>query len=239
MSSLPVLASSFNGYRDLVLDGVSGILIPTLGPAETRGTDALRCIVPDAEYPLLLAQQNVVDVESLGRAMRLLAADPELRARLGRAGRARALASYTWERVARSYLELWEDLNREPCALPEQPRERPARALFHPSEPPCMEIFQGYFSAASDSLAASGRKVRWSQAGAAVYRGKDFPVIYRLLEERVDLEGLKKLLFLARRPVPAGELQKQAADILSDVPTDRDFLLLWALKHDFLEFVEE
>ncbi|MCL1889977.1 MAG: glycosyltransferase family 4 protein [Desulfovibrionaceae bacterium] len=237
VSSLPVIASDFDGYKDLVLDGRTGLLIPTVGPSATPGTDALRDMVPNGEGHLLLAQQCVVEVEALGLAISRLALDADLRRKMGAAGRERALADFTWKRIIRLYLALWEELNEIPCALPENPRDRPLSALYHPAGPCYTEIFSGYFSRRAEDLAQSGHRLRLSKTGEAVYRGRDFPVIYRMIADRVDQERIRRLLFLARRPKPFALLRQEARELTPEERIlDPDFLLLWAMKHDYLEF---
>ncbi|MDR1685008.1 MAG: glycosyltransferase family 4 protein [Desulfovibrio sp.] len=238
-SSLPVIASDFDGYRDLVIDGVNGILVPILGPARTPRTDALARIVPAAAYHLMQAQQSAVDVDALGRAIRLLAGNEALRRRMGESGRKQVLAARTWQHVVRNMLDLWTELNETPCPLPENPRERPRDALIHPSCPPHTDIFNGYYTLRADDPDLARKKVVWSKAGKAVYHGKDFPVVYRPVEQHVDPEALRKLLFIARKPTSWAELAARCATQPKDRgPADETFMLLWALKHDFLEFTD-
>jgi glycosyltransferase involved in cell wall biosynthesis len=237
LSSLPVVASNFDGYRDLVDDGETGILVPVIGPTETRATDCLAHIVPAAEYHLLLAQQCAVDVRAFGEAMFRLASDAALRRKMGLAGRRRVLGGYTWRHVVNRYLDLWAELNETPCELPDDVAARPRRAAYHPAHPSYMNIFGGYYTSRVDASDIQDRKLVWSKAGKAVYYGMDFPVIYRLTERYIKPETLKKLLFAARRPVAVAALRKVCRGLLpADAPGDEDFILLWALKHDFLEF---
>ncbi|MDR1947109.1 MAG: glycosyltransferase family 4 protein [Desulfovibrio sp.] len=236
-SSLPVLASNFDGYRDLVVDGETGILVPIIGPVRTSRTDAAARIIPAAEYHLLQAQQSAVDVEALGRAMCLFAGDRDLRRRMGEAGRRRVLAGYTWRHIIRRYLDLWAELGELPCPLSENPLERPPDVLLHPACPPPAEVFSGYYTLRADDPVLAGRKVVWSKAGKAVYYGRDFPVIYRAAEGYIDPEALRKLLFTARKPLAWADLAAHCrARAKRQGPEDEDFVLLWALKHDFLEF---
>jgi glycosyltransferase involved in cell wall biosynthesis len=238
-SSLPVIASDFDGYRDLVSDGESGILVPVIGPARTPRTDALARIVPAAAYHLMLAQQSAVDVEALGRAICLLAGDETLRRRMGGTGRQQVLAGRTWRHVVRNMLDLWAELNETPCPLSETPRERPLGALRHPSCPPHTDIFGDYYTLRADDPDLARKKLVWSKAGEAVYRGRDFPVVYRPVEQHVDPEALRKLLFTARKPITWAKLAARCATPSNDSgPTDEAFMLLWALKHDFLEFAD-
>ncbi|HET7568457.1 MAG TPA: glycosyltransferase family 4 protein [Gaiellaceae bacterium] len=64
-------------------------------------------LVGDEEAGILVAR----DAESIGAALARLAADPDLRARLGAEGRRRAEA-FTWERSAESVLALYDRLLR-------------------------------------------------------------------------------------------------------------------------------
>lgn len=236
VSGLPVIASDFDGYKDLVAHGKTGLLVPTYGPDDTPGTDAAKVIVPASEYHLYLAQQCVVNIAEMGAAMASLAGNAALRASMGRAGRERAL-DYSWDNIVGRYLKLWKELNNAPCDLDVPPAQRPRERVFHPMYPPHMRIFGDYFSAQFDALAAAGCELVWTAAGEAVYRGRDFPVIYALVEDRIDTELLKRVLFMGRKPVSVGELRAELQKHASGLPEDSDFLLLWALKHDLLEII--
>lgn len=72
-AGLPIVCSDILGF--LVTDGKEGLLVPT------RGTDGER-------------------VAALRERIGRLVADPELRDRMGTAARAKAVAGYSWERVA-------------------------------------------------------------------------------------------------------------------------------------------
>ncbi|POX39360.1 glycosyl transferase [Streptomyces sp. Ru73] len=76
----PVVATAVGGHLDTVVDGVTGVLVP---PVDDHGLD---------------------------RVIRDLLADPELLARLGAAGRERALDRYTWERVAEGVAAVYDGL---------------------------------------------------------------------------------------------------------------------------------
>ena len=78
LTGLPVVATDVRGPREQVVEGVTGLLVP---PGED---------------------------EPLAEALRRLAADPALRARMGEAGRARALERYTEAKVLARTLDLLE-----------------------------------------------------------------------------------------------------------------------------------
>lgn len=235
LSGLPVIASDFDGYKDLVEHGVSGFLIPSYGPDATLATDVLSTTVPASEYHLLLAQQCVVDVKKMGEAIYALSKDACLRSSMGGAGRARVLGAYTWSAVLKQYIALWDELNSTPCPLDGPAQARPVSMLRHPLHPSFMNIFGDYFSSRLGSLVEAGSRAVWTNAGEAVYRGRDFPVIYRLIEDRIDMERLRKILFMARKPVALESLLLELNKNQSAGLSDSEFMLLWAIKHDFLE----
>jgi glycosyltransferase involved in cell wall biosynthesis len=76
-AGLPVVASAVGGIAELVVDGETGVLV---GPA---------------------------DAEALAAALGRLAAEPELRRRLGDAGRARAEELFDLEAFRRAHVELY------------------------------------------------------------------------------------------------------------------------------------
>ncbi|MBD0290855.1 MAG: glycosyltransferase [Thermoleophilia bacterium] len=77
---VPVVASAVGGLLDTVVDAVTGLHVPPRSP------------------------------DRLAEALRGLLADPELRARLGRAGAERARSRYSWGDVAEETLEVYRRL---------------------------------------------------------------------------------------------------------------------------------
>ena len=77
---VPVVATRIHGLTDAVVDGVTGMLVPP------RNTDALH------------------------EALTTLLAQPELRARLGREGRMRAVAEFEQEVVVKRYVDFVSEL---------------------------------------------------------------------------------------------------------------------------------
>ncbi len=77
-SSLPVIASAIAGNEELVVPDDTGLLVPT------------------------------EDSKALSDALKSLLSDTARRAQMGAAGRQRVEQGYTWENVARQYLDLLE-----------------------------------------------------------------------------------------------------------------------------------
>jgi hypothetical protein len=100
-AGLPVIASDYDGYRDLVAHGATGLLVPTLGPEPAQEEDFVDQLAPllfDNQYHLLLAQRTAVDAPALAEALRTLLTDLGLRTRMGAAGRGRIAAASSGRR---------------------------------------------------------------------------------------------------------------------------------------------
>jgi starch synthase len=82
-----VVASDVGGIPEVVLDGETGLLAPY-----------------DEKEPAAFER-------ALAEAVNRLARDPDLAARLGRAGRERAVASFAWDEIAAQTVELYRSLS--------------------------------------------------------------------------------------------------------------------------------
>jgi alpha-maltose-1-phosphate synthase len=79
----PVVASAVGGIPEVVVDGVTGLLVPY-----------------DADDPRALES-------GLAEAINALVADPERARAMGRAGRERAIADFDWDAIARRTVEVY------------------------------------------------------------------------------------------------------------------------------------
>lgn len=227
LAGLPVIASDYSGYRDLVEHGQTGLLIPTWGPLDSRDIDSLAGVIPDYEAQFLLAQQTMVHTPTLADAIKSLCTQPELRKGMGDRGRQRALENYSWPVVIQNYLALWD-------RLWEQNTRKPSRSAPRPLELSYAQAFSSFPTAALKNDA----HVRITRAGEKIFRGYDFPVIYAGLEHLVSMDILRPALFFARKPLSVAAL-RQKIETLDPPPSPRqiDFCIHWALKHDVLEIV--
>ena len=80
MAGLPVVATKVGGVPELVEDGVTGFLVPPK------------------------------DSKALAEALRKLIDDPDLRQRMGRAGRGKALREFTLDRMLRETERVYEEV---------------------------------------------------------------------------------------------------------------------------------
>lgn len=227
-SGLPVIASDFNGYRDLVEHGKSGFLVSSRTPAKSGFLNDLAPILPDSQVHLLLAQNVCLDMQEMTACLKRLIKDENLRVEMGRHGREKS-EKYDWSGVIAQYLRLWDELWRADGQW-EKIREEDARPLGID--------YSRIFSAYPSHVLTGEEKLVWSELGESVYRKKDFPVVYAGMEDLVRVENIRLLLFLARNPTRMDSLcsRLQAAACVS--PEKARYFVVWALKQGYVR-VEE
>jgi len=123
-AGLPVVVSDWDGYRSTVRDGVEGFLIPTLGgPTSGLGVTMISRhlfeIMSYQAYVGEVAQYTAVHVGKAAEALTALARSPELRRRMGAAGRERVRAAFDWPVVARQFHALADELGERRAAAPD------------------------------------------------------------------------------------------------------------------------
>ncbi len=226
---LPCVVSDFDGYRDLVAHGETGFLTPTLGPEATPDVDLLAPLVFDSHYHTLLAQQTVVDVAAMAGQVRLLLEDDALRRDMGLAARQRVEQRFTWDAMAKRLAGIWDRLWQEPVD------EDAVRRAAHPLHVPYGHVFGGY----PTRVLEPGCVLRWSASGEAVYRGREFPVMYPQVDQLMESDRLKRLVFFARKPLAASKLMEKIMRSEGVSGDEARFHVLWALKQDLLESVSD
>lgn len=226
---LPTVASEYDGYRDIIVDGETGLLVPTIGPDETNDADLLAPLLYDNQYHLLLAQRTAVEIAPLAESLKQLIESPDLRMKMGKAARSRVVEHFTWTKVMEDYIALWDDLNSIPVDA------ESLQSLNHPQAMPFGRLFGHYTTTtlSPETMLCAGR------TGEAFYRGRDFPTLYSGMSLTIDPDLAKKLVFLARKSVDSATLIRKFMDV---APTLNESAaknhVLWAIKHDILERIE-
>jgi glycosyltransferase involved in cell wall biosynthesis len=103
---LPVVVSDWDGYRDLVSDGETGFLVPSLFPSGVENLEIRDCRITMLEEDSL-AQSTTIDIPTLCEKIRTLVDNPALRRQMGRAARQSAERRYNWAVIVKRYEELW------------------------------------------------------------------------------------------------------------------------------------
>lgn len=153
-AGLPCVVSDWDGYRDTVVDGETGIRIPTWMPGAGTGAALADAYAVDNlnydHYVGYVSQMTAVDVPAFSDALLALARDPERRRRMGEAGRRRAESTYDWRVVVAAYQELWEELSRRRASDAElAPPQWQAR---YPTLTDPFDVFAGFGRTLGDGV---------------------------------------------------------------------------------------
>jgi len=115
-AGLPCIVSDWNGYRDTIVDGETGFLIPTVIPPNQSAGDMIQRYALGSEtydrYVGAVSQATAVDVVAAAQAIERLASTIDLRRSLGEAGRRRARELFDWRVVIAQYQDLWGELSQ-------------------------------------------------------------------------------------------------------------------------------
>jgi glycosyltransferase involved in cell wall biosynthesis len=145
-AGLPLVASDWDGYRATVRDGVEGFLVPTLLGGAGGGLGAglvERHVLGLATYQFYVgavAQHTAVHIGRAGEALAQLIREPDLRRRMGAAGRARVAEAFDWPVVARQVRALTEEL----AALRAGSPDPPAKAAADPVRGDPFRTFEAF-----------------------------------------------------------------------------------------------
>jgi len=143
-AGLPCVVSDWNGYRDTVRDGQDGFRIPTVAPPPGDGVDLAYWLANGwtgyTDYVGATAQYVAIDYAKAAESIAALATNPDLRARMGRAGRARARDVFDWAAVIPQYEALWAELDARRAAA----TSGDAPTLANPFRPDPFRLFAAY-----------------------------------------------------------------------------------------------
>ncbi|MBL8773504.1 MAG: glycosyltransferase family 4 protein [Phenylobacterium sp.] len=227
-AGLPCVVSDWNGYKDTVRHGVDGFRVRTLAPRPGLGTDlvyayAHRLMTYD-NYAGSTALFAAPDIGEAADALTALFSDPDLRARMGAAGRARAREVFDWRVVIPQYQALWTELARRRAAAPPQP------ARDNPFRPDPFRMFSAYPSAALSAATevSLARPLTEAEAAALLARAHVRNPAARLPHPD---EAITLISVLGAAPLTVGA-------ILAETPPERrPFIergILWLAKFGFV-----
>ncbi|SMY08206.1 glycosyltransferase family 4 protein [Flavimaricola marinus] len=113
-AGLPVVMPDWDGFRDTVIHGETGLLVPTRMAPVGSGAQLARRFAEGVDgylqYLALVQAQVQIEVPAYAAAFEALIRDPALRAKMGRQAAAHVRATLDWSAVIPQYLALAEDL---------------------------------------------------------------------------------------------------------------------------------
>jgi len=219
-SGIPVVASDFDGYRELVDHEVTGLKVPTIW-IDSHPLEPVHELLDSGSLQLLLAQAMAVVPAELERSLDRLIADEPLRLKLGAEGMRKAQSTYRWERVIQRYEELWDRLKRGIVA---EPRPENCESPFAPR-------FTHLFSHYPTALLSDSMVVTIRPAGKTLLSGGKFPSIYSDMPLVLDQQIIAAILHdVAQNGVAVGRLTSVNEQKFRST-------LMWMAKYDLVELV--
>ncbi len=126
-AGLPVIVSDWNGYKDTVRDGVDGFRIPTFMPPPNLGENFAKSHETEMMnydiYCGLICQTISISMATLVEKLTVLVEQPELRQKMGAAGKERARTHFDWRVVYSQYQNLYAELH----TLRQSAKQNPAQ----------------------------------------------------------------------------------------------------------------
>lgn len=228
---LPVIASDFNGYKELVAHQRTGFLIPTYVSSSHEPWEPLSALLNFTMLRFYRAQKIAFDLEQLALAIMTLASHQGLRQEMGFRARTRALP-YRWHSVIPRYEELWSEQKARAADW-----YRLAQSTNHlpPMLIPCTEK---YFSHYPTLRLTAEDRIKLSDYGTDRCRQNFQPIVYEELASLLQEDCLKFLTQqLAQETVSIEALLDRCQKAFD---ASREMLLVhldWLLKHGFIAIV--
>lgn len=149
-AGLPVVMPDWDGFRDTVVHGETGFLIPTIMAGESPiGRDFARRFADGTDgylqYLMMVEQQTTIDMRAYVAALTDLVMNPDLRAKMGKAGVRHVRDRLDWTAVMPQYQALADEL-----AAMRQGAQRTTQML-KPTEIDPFALYAAYPSQSADA----------------------------------------------------------------------------------------
>ena len=233
-SGLPVVASDWNGYRDLVVDGQTGWLVPTVMLPGATSDSTARFLMGLINYDHFIgecSQTTIVDNRAAAEAFTRLIGDAALRKRMGAAGRERAIESFDWRHVVQAYEKIWQSQDEQLRDYTRQTAIRPqtsAGPFIYPSPEHSFAGYPSYWLRDDAELIAAQNAVRQLE------RASSLPLTnYSAGRRTPNIEALCEVIGAANEPRRVGHLKHLLRD--HEVAEQTSCATLaWMLKYGIL-----
>jgi glycosyltransferase involved in cell wall biosynthesis len=236
-AGLPVIVTDWDGMKDTVTPEV-GFRIPTELPRAGLSTYVSQRFLGGTDaYVQYLSQMSAMtpfDVAACARALVTLATDPDLCARMGAMGRARAQALYDWRVIIPQMQDLWG----EQAAMLAHARKTP-NPSFAPRDPALIPVgpaVEEMFAAYPTRRAAPDRRLRAVEipgrpTPTETFELRNYAMRRRLLDAPARIETV---LAAYTATGLAGATEADIARAIRFPPASVGRITLWLLKYHFL-----
>jgi len=226
-----VVVSDFNGYSEIVDDGVTGVKIPTFWGNTMEDFENVSEIMNFSTYQLLLGQSIAVDMNKMCEALQELLDNHEKHVSLGRAAREKVKKYYFWSDIIKRYCDLWQQLSNEAqnsSVTPEKSK--------NPWEIDYWSVFSHYPS----KIISPHNSVVLSEYGGEVLETGNIPIAYSDISASIIIP---QLITIALRVIQQSSVTAQEVMISLQKHANISYsaalyYLLWMTKYNLINICE-
>jgi D-inositol-3-phosphate glycosyltransferase len=227
---VPQIVADWDGYRDTVVDGETGFLVPTLWARCDHELVDGALLTEESYDHLVLAQSVAVDMRAFAAAVQRLLDEPGLRERMSRASRARAEERYGWPTIIAAHERLWAELGAVPAPAPRPGRDYGVLRFSH--------VFEGHPTRMLDDDTA----LELTDRGRALIAGASLPSHYNRQFRYLDSALVTRIMAGVERFAQKGEaldVRRVVGVLTRSTPGELARArvlrhLMWLLKYDYV-----
>ena len=219
-AGLPVLASDFDGYKDLVEDGRAGFLIPTAWAPDHPVAAELSAVLLNNIGQMVQSQGTMISLSDLAARLLELKANPGLRQKMSPQAQERVKKFFDWRVVIRAYEDLWEKLKEQATEYSGPPGS---------TQDPFAFTWANLFGHYPTGPLPGNASLVLTAFGIEYVEGQERPAMYSDVTPLLSTELLKRLV-AALEPGPL-TLADARASVQGFDPALVDYHLHWLLKN--------
>ena len=149
-ASLPPIVVDCNGNRELVEDGKTGFLIPTMSAGPGAGLEfsnrMARSEITTSNYHRIVGNAIAAHVGQCALRISELATNQDLTRRMGESAHIRVAREYSWDVVVKQYQTLWGELQDIRIAAQVSGQASPSAKVDHPDYPDLLSLCRDGFT---------------------------------------------------------------------------------------------
>ncbi len=237
-SGLPVIASDFNGYKELVLHNKTGILIPTLWKEPESELCDLLSLTYENNRHLVLSQGFVVSPGELFFGISQLIDDRQKRETLSQKGKEWA-EQFHWRKITSLHTELWNKIIAEGKKHKKETpvvRTPPPETKTHHTPLPFQLSYATLFNHYPTEILTDEHSFTLAKEGEFILGNKTKFSIYADMTEVLNPSLLRQLLFLCRKsPRSYKNIKENVKMKQKELVNKCGYHLLWLAKHHYLD----
>jgi len=230
-SGLPVIVSDWDGYRENVIDGKTGYLVPTYWADCVEPLQGIASTLSwDFEH-LIMSQSVSVDVIVLQNRMEVLCRSRRLRREMGALARQHVRSTLDWRVIISRYVDLWHELYDEARIFHENGENLSRKEKKPLLASDYFSLFQHYPRA----MVVQNSRVRSAKSLASARAADCAHIVPIELRGVVRPTVMGHILSHSGDWMRVGDVIDDLGDTFKESRSSAMYHVMWMLKHGMLE----